>query len=211
MELHVARKPGIKYRRNAIFDAKVDPTLKRRIYLLIGKVHPAVQNDTDFRCAFIHISGHMSVLTHVICQSRNRIRCVVCNAVPLKNLGIHPDAVSFPFLNLQLGIRTDGVKFLFYDILTFEEPFLHKESVTLLAGMLLDIVRHHIQSFLLAVWLNALSHRGVLKTYGNGYMHMAVDDAGHNKFAAQVDNVALVVCEACFVAHVGEFAVLYHK
>ena len=211
VELHIARKAGIKYRRNAIFDTKVNPALKRRVNLLIRQFHPAVQNDTDFRCAFIHISGHVSVLTHVIRQSRYRIRRIVRNAVPLKDLGIYPDAVSFPFLNLELGIRTDGVEFLLYDILSFKESFLHQESVTLLTGILFDIIRHHIQRFLLAVGLNPLSHGCVLKTYRNSYVHVAIDDAGHDELAAEICDLTFVGRKASFVAHIDELAVFYHK
>ena len=119
--------------------------------------------------------------------------------------------MSLAFLNLQLGIRTDGVKLFLYDILTFEEPFLHYESVTLLARMLFDKLRHHGKCFLFAIRLKAFIDHCVLKTHGNGYVYMAVDDAGHDELAAEVGDFSFVIGKTCFVAHINEFAVLHHE
>ena len=63
----------------------------------------------------------------------------------------------------------------------------------------------------IAVRLDPLSHRCVLKTNGNGDMHMAVDNAGHDEFAAQVLYLAFVALQASFIAHIHKFAVLYHQ
>ena len=86
VELHISRKPGIKHRGNSEFDCKIDPTLKRRVNLLIGQFHRAVENDANFSCAFVHISGYMSVFSYIKGKSRYGIRRVVCNAVLLKDL-----------------------------------------------------------------------------------------------------------------------------
>ena len=211
VESHISREAGIKYCGNAVFDGEINPALKGRIHLLVGQFHSTVQNNLDFRCTFIHISGHVAVLAHVIGKSGDGIRRVVRNAVALKNLGVDPDAMSFAFLDLQLGIRADGVQLFLHDILSFQVRFLQEKSVALLAGMLLDIVRHHIQRSLLAVRFYPLSHRGVLKTYRNGNMHVAVDDTGHNEFAAQVLDLSLIILQAGFVAYVYKFSVLYNQ
>ena len=119
--------------------------------------------------------------------------------------------MSFPFLNLKLGIRADGVQLLLDNILTFQEPFLHVEPVALLPGVLFDIVRHDVQGSLLAVRLDPLSHWCVLKTHRNGDMHMAVDDAGHDELAAEVSDLPFVCRKAGLVAHIDKFAVLHHE
>ena len=153
----------------------------------------------------------MAVFTHVIRKARDGVRRVVRNAMALKNLGIHPDAVPLPFLNLQFRIRTNGVQLLLDDILSFQEPFLHVEPVPFLAGVRFDIVRHQLQRSLLAVRLDPLSHRCVLKTNGNGDVHVAVNNAGHDELAAQVLDLAFVTLQAGFIAHIHKFTVLYHQ
>lgn len=42
-------------------------------------------------------------------------------------------------------------------------------------------------------------------------MHVAVDDAGHDKFSAQVGDLALIGRKARLVAHIDELAVLYRQ
>ena len=119
--------------------------------------------------------------------------------------------MSFAFLDLQLGIRADGIQLLLDDILSFQVRFLQEKSVALLAGMLLDIVRHHVQRSLFAVRLNPLSHGCILKTYWDGNMNMAVNDAGQNEFAAQVRDLSLKILEAGFVADINKFTVFHYQ
>ena len=85
MELHIPGEAGIKDCGYSVFDGEINPTLKRRVNLLIGQLHGTVQDDGNFRCAFIHVSGHMSVLTHIIGKSGNGIRRIVVNAMSLKD------------------------------------------------------------------------------------------------------------------------------
>ena len=40
---------------------------------------------------------------------------------------------------------------------------------------------------------------------------MAIDEAGHDKFAAEVCDLALIIGQAGLVAHIDELAVLYHQ
>ena len=99
MEHGISRQPGIKYAAHAGIYRKLDPAVKSRVNLLVGQAHQAVQNDRNFRRGLNHISGHMAILPYIISKSRHRIRRVVSNTVPVKDPGVYPDAVSFPFLN----------------------------------------------------------------------------------------------------------------
>ena len=58
-----------------------------------------------------------------------------------------------------------------------------------------------------AVGLNPLSHGCVLKTYRNGYMDMAVDDAGHDELPAKVRDLALIRRKPGLVAHIDEYSI----
>ena len=42
-------------------------------------------------------------------------------------------------------------------------------------------------------------------------MHMAVNDAGHDEFPAEVCDIAFIFGKACLIAHIDEFSVLHRK
>ena len=153
----------------------------------------------------------MPVLAHIEGEARHGVRRIVRNAVSGKNPGVCPHAVTFRFLNQKLSIRADHIEIFFYDIVPIQDLFLHHESVAFFTGMLADIVRHDVQRFLFAVALNAFAHIRILKSNWQGYMDMAVDDAGHDEFSTEIGNFAIIGRKTGLVAHIDEFAVLYRK
>ena len=119
--------------------------------------------------------------------------------------------MSLSFLDQKLGIRTYGIEVFFYDIVSIQESFLHSESVAFLARILFDMLRHHIQGFLLAIRLKALSCIRVLKSDRYGDMHVRVNDPWHDKLSAKIRDLALILRKTCLVSHIDEFAVLYRE
>ena len=73
----------------------------------------------------------MSVFPHIVAEPGNGIRRVVCNAVPLKNLRVYPDAVRFALQDYDLAVRADRVEILLCNILIMQEFPFQKEPVTL--------------------------------------------------------------------------------
>jgi hypothetical protein len=57
----------------------------------------------------------MSILADIVAQARHGVRRVVCNAVPLKDLAVYPNAVALSFLNLKLSVRADRVEVFLRD------------------------------------------------------------------------------------------------
>ena len=209
VEFGIARDAGIKDTAHAHRYGIINPPLKRRVNLLIGQIHGAVEHDWNFRRPFKYISGDMSILADIVAQARHGIRGVVRNAVPLKDLAVHPDAVSLRFLNLKLAIGTECIEIFFCDFFPLVQVLsVEQESVTFLAGVLCNIVGHTVQKPLLAPAQNLFADLRIFESDGQGHVHMAVDDAGHDELAAQVRHLAFVGLQAGFIAHIDEFAVL---
>ena len=116
MKLGKSGKTGVKYSANTCIYRKLYPPVKRRINLLIGQPHGTVKDNRNFRGCFIHISGHMTILSYIIAKARHGIRRIIVNSVLCKDLRVYPYAVSLSFLDQKLRIRTDRIQILLYDI-----------------------------------------------------------------------------------------------
>ena len=93
----------------------------------------------------------MPVLAHIKAQARNRIGRFVRNAVPLQDFGVHPDAVSLRFLNLNLAIGTDCIEILFCNVIVMQILFVKYKPIARKAGIFLHKVHHIVQRFLFAI------------------------------------------------------------
>ena len=211
MELGEARNTGVKNGRYAVAHGEINPRLERGVYLLVAQVHGTVQDNANLGRAFNDIAGQLAVLALIHAESGHGVRRVVGDAVALEHPGVHPHAVEFRFLNLHLGIRTDGVKVFFGERLAIQALFLQNKPIALPAGMLADKVGHKVKGFLLAVAGKALALFRVGESHGQGDMHMAVDDAGHDELAAQVRDLTFIGRKACLIAHIDEFSVFHYQ
>ena len=211
MQLREARDTGIEHSRNAVLHGEVYPGLECSVNLLIRQIQGAVQDDARLCGALNDITGHVSVLALIHAEPRDRVRRIVGNAVALEHTGVHPHAVEFRFLNLKFRIRADGIQILIGKGLAQQVLFLQDEAVALFAGILLDKIGHKGQGLLFAVAGKAFAGIRVGKSHGQGHVHVAVKDAGHDELAAKVRYLAFVTSKAGFVAHINKFTVFHHQ
>ena len=108
-------------------------------------------------------------------------------------------------------VRTDRIKIFLCEVFSIQRCPLQHESVTLFAGVLPDIIRHEVQGFLFAGTIDPLPIFHILKSNAGGNMDMAVNDAGHDEFPAEVGNLSFVFRKSCLIAHIDKFSILHHK
>ena len=149
----------------------------------------------------------MSVFSHIIAQTRNRIRRVICDAVFLEDAGVYPYTVSFPFVDLQFTVRADRVKVFFGDLFPIQESFFQKKFVAFHAGILLDIIRHKVQRFLFAIAFKTLADLPVLESDRKCYMDMSINDTRHDEFPFKICNLSFKIRKAGLIANIDELAV----
>ena len=83
--------------------------------------------------------------------------------------------------------------------------------MTFQTWIVLDVLRHKVQGFLFAGANDIFTWIHICESDTGGYMHMAVDDARHDKLAAEVGNLALISRKTCFVSYIHKFTVLYYQ
>ena len=201
---------GIEDSVYAILDRAVEPAQDGRADLLVRKVFHAVEEHGPAG-GLIGVAGHVAVFAHKIGQLRHGIRCGIGNAVRRQNLGVHPVAVHFALQHQHLGIRADGVKIFFTKLFACQAGPLHHETVTLEAGILLDIIGHEGQALLFGGTHDRHAQIRVLKSYAGGDMHMAVDNARHDELAAKVCNLAFIGRKPGLATHIDKLSVFYNQ
>ncbi len=138
------------------------------------------------------VSSHMAVFTYKITEFGHTVGCLVGNAVPVKYLGVHPDAMAFALQNQQFGIGADGIQVFLHDVISIQAFTLQNKPVTFQARITLDAICHKVQRLLFAGAEDVFPRIHIGESDAGGHMHMAVNDAWHDELATKVDDLSLV-------------------